>query len=229
MRRNKILAKALALVGATLFAGLAAGCGSGGHTPGSTQTVSRGITGFGATKAAWNRTHRLWHGPPRFLGDAENVYNADPSLHLPAWRAPKAHYTVSFSRGRGPSRWTLSRTGVLRVLYYFYYFNPRPIAAAKADVLRTQFPPDTKVAWFAVKRKLFPGGSGSQCAAMIVTSKTIAKVLGPKYFEADGSVLVYFYSDDPEGHWDPKAVVSAGVGPGQEAGSGRRRAEEAKC
>ena len=55
MRRDKILAKALALFGATLFFELAAGCGSGGPTPGSTQTVSRDITGFGATSPALAR------------------------------------------------------------------------------------------------------------------------------------------------------------------------------
>src|SRR6266487_816806 len=110
MRRNKVLAKVLALVGVTLFSGLAAGCGSGGPTLGSTQTVSRGITGFGATQAAWNRTHTKVHRYPRFYGDVENVYNADPSLDLGGPGPPKAHYiSVFFSRGR--------------VLNYRYLFN----------------------------------------------------------------------------------------------------------
>lgn len=61
------------------------------------------------------------------------MYNANP--HVPGG----AEYDAAQREGG-------------RVLSYEYRFSNEPIAAAKADVLRTQFPRDAKIAWFTVKQ-----------------------------------------------------------------------------
>jgi hypothetical protein len=181
-----------------VLVGIVAGCASGGtkQTPtAATITAAAGaivdwngnnsaapLTGFGATTAAWNGAHTAVSG---FTPGA--VYDDDPAL-------PKvngnegAHYAA-----------VLHENG--HVFNYDYRFTNRPIAAAKATVLRTEFPSDAKVAWFVVKRT---------CAFMLVKSKKVGKALGSKAIgDAPGTALVEFSSGLIDYSYNPHAVNDA--------------------
>ena len=97
-----------------------AGCVAAGASAAS----SGGITGFGATDAAWNRTHVADH---RYAPGA--AYDPDPSLGQGADR----YYAVMHEEGH--------------VLDYSERFHPQPISRAKALLLR-EFPHDARIVWF---------------------------------------------------------------------------------
>jgi hypothetical protein len=170
---------------------LASACGSGSSKPTSANTGTpnpaattraSSVTGFGATDAAWNSAHTAVSG---FAPGS--VYDADPSL--PKVNGHEGTHYVGVIHENG------------RVVSYDYMFTNRPIAMARSDVLRTQFPHDAKVAWFAVK---------STCAQMMVTSATLAKALSSKAIgDKDGSAFVEFSSGAAENSYNPKAVNDA--------------------
>ena len=84
---------------------------------------------------------------------------------------------------------------------YEYLFTNRPIAAARATVLRTEFPSDAKIAWFVAKRT---------CAQMLVTSKTVGKALGSKAIgDKAGVAFVQFNSGSNGYSYNPHAVNDA--------------------
>jgi hypothetical protein len=134
---------------------------AGAATAGST------VTGFGATNAAWNRTHTADHD---FASGA--VYNADTSLPRVNGHAG-AHYTqVMHENGH--------------VVGYDYHFANLPISVAKANVLRTQLPRDVKVVWFVTK---------GLCAQMMVRSRILGHALGSRDIgDKAGSAMVEFGS-----------------------------------
>jgi hypothetical protein len=105
-----------------------AGCTvAGGTLVRDAQAASHPVTGFGATTAAWNRSHVADH---KFAPGA--AYN--PNLALPGG---DAYVAVLHEDGH--------------VLNYDYHFTPRSISAAKTLVLRTEFPRDARVVWFIDK------------------------------------------------------------------------------
>jgi hypothetical protein len=110
------------------------------------------VTGFGATDEAWNVSHTP---DGNFAPGA--VYNEDPSLPEVNGHTGAQYTEVLHEDGR--------------VVGYDYHLHSEPIAAAKTDVLSSQFPPDAREAWFAVK---------GTCAQMLVRSATLARVLGGK-------------------------------------------------
>jgi hypothetical protein len=146
------------------------------------RSFASSVTGFGATDAAWNGAHTEDHD---FAPGA--VYDADPSL--PQVNGHEGAHYVGVIHGSG------------HVISYDYMFNNRSIANARSDVLRTQFPADAKVAWFAVR---------GTCAQMMVTSATLAKTLVSKAIgDTDGSAFVEFSSGAAEDSYDPTAVNDA--------------------
>jgi len=145
--------------------------------------ASDGITGFGATNVAWNRTHIP---DPSFAPGS--VYDADPSL--PSVNGHMgAHYTT-----------VLHENG--RVLGYEYHFTNRPISAAMRDVLRTQFPADAKTAWFVTK---------GACSQMMVTSATLGRALSTKAIgDRAGAAMVEFGSGSyGGGTYNPRSIDDA--------------------
>jgi hypothetical protein len=94
---------------------------------GVAQAASSTITGFGATNAAWNRTHAADH---RFAPGA--VYNPDPAI-------PSGDHYAAVIHQYG------------HVTSYEYRFTPRSIAAAKRLVLQTELPSDSHLVWFVSK------------------------------------------------------------------------------
>ena len=144
-------------------------------TKNTTTTTSHehsALTGFDATTAAWNGAHTAVAG---FTPGA--VYNADPAL-------PKVngHENADYDA-------VLHEGG--RVDNYEYRFTNRPIAAARALVLQTEFPPDAKIAWFVTKRT---------CAQMLVTSATVGKHV---------AAFIEFSSGLNDYSYNPKAVNDA--------------------
>ena len=84
---------------------------------------------------------------------------------------------------------------------YEYHFANVPISAAKSDVLRTQFPSDDRIVWFARK---------STCAQMMVRSAKLARVLGPMPIgDKTGTALVQFASGANEDTYNPRSVNDA--------------------
>lgn len=164
-----------------------AAASSGGKKPASNSTSSTNagataITGFGATDTAWNSAHTE---DTDFASGA--VYNADPSLPKVNGHTGTHYAAVQHENGH--------------VLGYEYRFLDEPIAAAKADVLRTQFPADVKVVWFARK---------ATCAQMMVRSAALGLALSdPAIGDKVGSVLVEFSSGVAEDSYDPSAVNDA--------------------
>ncbi len=139
--------------------------------------TSPAVTGFGATDAAWNSSHKA---DTHFAPGA--AYNPNPAVP-----GGTEYAAVSHENGH--------------VLDYEYRFKDKPIGAAKADVLRTQFPADVKVVWFTVKRT---------CAQMMVTSATLGKVLRAKPIgDSHGSALVEFSSGAAENSYSARAVNDA--------------------
>jgi hypothetical protein len=134
--------------------------------------VTPSVTGFGATDAAWNSSHTA--DPHSLPGTA---YDPDPSLPKVNGGVADRYYAVQHEGGT--------------VTQYEYRFANVPIAAAKAGVLRTEFPLDAKIKWFAVKRG---------CAQMMVTSKTLGRGLG---------ALVEFSSEPHDNLYNPRVVNDA--------------------
>lgn len=112
-----------------------------------------GLTGFGATDAAWDARHRE---DTRFASGA--AYDPDPSL----------------ARG-GDQRYTDRYYGVIHngnVLSYEMRFPSRTgIQSAKRSLLASEFPSDAKVVWFKQKKT---------CAQMLVRSKKVNRELGAR-------------------------------------------------
>jgi hypothetical protein len=87
-----------------------------------------------------------------------------------------------------------------RPLGYDYHFVSLPIAAAKAQVLRTLFPRDVRVVWFVRK---------GTCGQMMVWSATLSRALGSTPIgDRAGAAMVEFGSGDG-GSYKPRAVDDA--------------------
>ncbi len=173
-----------------VFIGVIAAAANGGKTKtssGTTRTTTNGhsaepLTGFGATTAAWNGAHTAVSG---FAPGA--VYNPDRSLPRVNGHEGADYAAVLHENGH--------------VLDYEYRFTNRPIAAAKATVLRTEFPSDAKIAWFVVKRT---------CAQMLVTSKKVGQALGLKAIgDKAGAAFIEFSSGLNDYSYDSRAVNDA--------------------
>ena len=166
-------------------AGVLAGCGSStvgsSSTHSSTQASSTAITGFGATDAVWNQTHKAVAG---FTPGA--VYDADPSL-------PKVN-------GNTGARYNLVDHTNGHVDMYEYHFANMSISAAKANVLRTQFPSDVRIAWFVRM---------DTCAKMMVRSAKLARAIGTALEDKKGTALIEFSSGVNEDTYNPQSVNDA--------------------
>jgi hypothetical protein len=167
---------------------LLSGCGSSATTTGTTTLApsttasappakkragsrasaqSAGVTGFGATDAAWNSAHT----PDSQFASGE-VYKADPSLPSINGNVGAAYTQLLHQDGH--------------VLGYDYGFHSVPISQARALVLRTEFSGDAKVLWFVTK---------GSCAQMMVQSKTLGEALGSHAIgDAAGTAQVEFGS-----------------------------------
>lgn len=169
----------VAVLVVAVIAGSAASGGNKKATSTGSNVSAPTVSGFGATTAAWNAAHTA---DPHYATGA--AYNPDPAL--PA-SVGDDYAAVQHEEGR--------------VLGYFYNFKNKPIAAARADVLRTQFPRDAKVAWFVTKRT---------CAQMMVTSATLGYALGSKTIgDPHGAALVEFSSGKADNSYSPGAVNQA--------------------
>jgi hypothetical protein len=194
VRRRTILVAALVVA--------LAGCGSSESSPSSTTSSSAPLattaeaaantsggpkpgelTGWGATDAAWNITH---------AEDAQfakgSVYNENPALQEINGHPGAEYTTVGHQDGH--------------VLNYYYHFPSKSISEAKADVLRTQFPTDVRVVWFANK---------GPCADMLVQSDALRKALsGTPVGDNEGTALVEFGSGKTAGEsYGASAVKNA--------------------
>jgi hypothetical protein len=119
-----------------------------GASPSRTASSSK-AAGYGASEAAWNSSHTPDNSYP-----SGSAYDSDPSL-------PEVE-------GHASARYTeVAREGG-RIVAYKYHFPATAIAAAKANVLRTQFPSDAHQVWFTVM---------PACAFMLVRSDSIARQL----------------------------------------------------
>jgi hypothetical protein len=137
------------------------------------------ITGFGATNAAWNRTHVVDH-----TYAPGSAYNPDASLPKVNGRTADRYYAVSHESGR--------------VLNYSYRFRPQPISRVKALVLR-EFPPDVHVVWFRAVR--------ASCAQMLVRSATLGRALRTTQIgDPRGAALIEFSSGVAEDHYSARSV-----------------------
>lgn len=138
--------------------------------------ASSGITGFGATEAAWTRAHvedRTYA--------AGAAYDPDPSLPKVNGRTADRYYSVIHQDGH--------------VLGYGYRFGSQGISHAKALVLRTQFPTDVRVVWFAVR---------GTCAQMLVRSARLASAIGRRPIgDKKGTALIGFSSGEGDSYSAP--------------------------
>src|ERR1700721_2404441 len=107
------------LIAVALFC---AGCGSSSSS--ASKSAPNGVTGLGATDAAWSSTHTA---DTKFSPGI--VYDADSSISTGAQYSAVVH-----------------QNGY--VLQYNYSFANTPVAQAKTRVLKSQLPPDAKVVWF---------------------------------------------------------------------------------
>lgn len=141
-----------------------------------------GVTGFGATTAAWNRTHV--QAPDSARGAA---YDPDPSLPPVNGHTAARYYAVTHEDGH--------------VLGYDYRFHPLAISRAKALVLR-EFPSDVRVVWFRTV--------GGSCAQMLIRSATVGRALGTKKIgDKKGVALVEFSSGALEDSYSARSVNDA--------------------
>jgi hypothetical protein len=141
-----------------------------------------GITGFGATNAAWNQTHV--QDPNSAPGAA---YDPDPSLPNVNGHTAARYYAVIHEDGH--------------VLGYEYRFHPLPISLVKALVL-LEFPSDVHVVWFRAV--------GASCAQMLVRSPTVGRALGTKKIgDPKGVALIEFSSGALEDSYNARSVNDA--------------------
>jgi hypothetical protein len=120
----------------------------------TTQTAappaSTGSSSYGASEAAWDSTHTPDNSYP-----SGSAYDSDPLL-------PEVE-------GHAGARYTeVGREGG-RIVAYKYHFPATAIAAARANVLHTQFPSDAHQVFF---REFKP-----TCAFMLVRSDTVGRHL----------------------------------------------------
>lgn len=164
-----------------------AGCGSSSSSPSSSASAAArqadyGLTGYGATGAAWNAHHAA---DADFAPGA--VYNKDPTLPRVNGHTGADYTQVLHENGH--------------VLGYDLHFKGDPIRQAKAVVFGRELPRDAKPLWFAVK---------DTCAQMLVKSPTLAKALGSKSIgDTSGTVLIEFGSGVNEDHYDPHSISDA--------------------
>jgi hypothetical protein len=141
--------------------------------------------GFGVTEAAWTAAHI-----PDNDFTTGSAYDRDPSLGQVEGHAAARYTDVSREGGR--------------ITGYTYHLASAPIAAAKRDVLASQFPPDARQVAFAVK---------PTCAAMIVQSATLRRLLSPVVGHPAEGTSVVFRSGPEEISYDAGAVTSALLSP----------------
>ncbi len=141
------------------------------------------LTGWGATDAAWNNAHTE---DSQFASGS--VYNENPALQEINGH-PGAEYTA-----------VIHQNG--HVLNYYYNFQSKSISEAKADVLSSQFPTETRIVWFADK---------GSCADMLVQSDALRKALSGKTIgDNKGTALVEFGSGESGAEsYDESAVTNA--------------------
>jgi hypothetical protein len=155
---------------------------AGFSATGSLASATGGITGFGATDAAWNRAHVADH---TYAPGA--AYDPDPSLPKVNGRVADRYYAVMHEEGH--------------VLGYSERFRPQPISQAKALLLR-EFPPDAQTVWFRAV--------GASCAQMLVRSRTLGRALGTKRIgDPQGAALIEFSSGAAADHYNPRSVNDA--------------------
>jgi hypothetical protein len=140
------------------------------------------ITGFGASNAAWNRTHV--QDPNSAPGAA---YDPDPSLPNVNGHTAARYYAVTHEDGH--------------VLGYEYRFHPLAISRAKALVLR-ECPSDVRVVWFRAV--------GGSCAQMLVRSATVGRALSSKKTgDPQGVAFIEFSSGALEDSYSARSVNDA--------------------
>ncbi len=162
---------------AVLWSSLLAGAGLA-------QATGTTLTGFGATDAAWNHAHSEDHKYP-----SGTAYDPDPTLPKVNGRVADHYYAVQHVNGY--------------VLFYSYRFRARPFLQAKALVLRTEFPADAQVVWFANRRGL--------CAQMLVRSATVARAIGRRPVgDKKGTALVELTSGAGDSY-TARSVNNAGI------------------
>jgi hypothetical protein len=142
------------------------------------------LTGFGATIAHWNQHHT-----PDTKYAKNSVYDPGPGLG---------------DNGSAGDRYFGATPLSGRMELYDLRLDPgTPIAAAKAEVLASEFPSDAKITWFKVK---------DTCAQMLVRSKTLEHTI--HHF-----ALVEFSSGDAADHYTPRdasqLVVTIAFGNGR--------------
>lgn len=185
----------LAGVGTLALAAGIAGCGESSEHASASNTATKvqhrrhrhaagkrsslpAVTGFGATMAAWNATHTA---DRRYAPDA--VYNPDASL------TPTGDEYTALLHSDG------------HVLGYEYHFPNQAISAARVRVIRSQFPSDAHVVWFATK---------GTCAQMYVQSPTLGRALASHSIgDPVGGVMVEFSSGRKDLSYTADAVNDA--------------------
>lgn len=130
----------------------------------TTVAAAGGLTGFGATQAAWDAHHTA--DPDK---NASGVYDQDPALPKTKDGQVNDDYTAA----------TASPDG--HVDEYLMSFTARSTAAA-LDRVKQELPPDAQMG----KPVVTSGIADSKCLTVTATSAAVGKVLGG----ADGSTIV---------------------------------------
>lgn len=141
-----------------------------------------GLTGFGATQAAWDAHHTADTGV-----QASGSYNPDPALPKTKDGAVNDAYVAVTTDGG-------------RVDAYFLRFTARSTADALAKV-EAELPPDATLTAPVVTSGLVD----SKCLILTATSPTIGKALGG----ADGSRVGIELQSWDATHLDQSAIASA--------------------
>jgi hypothetical protein len=139
-----------------------------------------GLTGLGATEAAWKTVHRE---------DSRS--------------APGAAYDPDPSVGRGSPRFNDRYYGVLvedgRIFGYEMRFPPETaVSEARRYVLASEFPPDARIDWFHRR---------GTCAQMQVRSRKLSRAAdGVGFVEFSSGAAADAY--DPEDVWSAILMVT---------------------
>jgi len=158
--------------------------------PAKAAASERELTGFGATRPAWDAHHTA---DTRFEPGA--AYEPDPSLARGNDRVEDRYYGVL-------------NDGATVTSYNMRFPRQTGIREAKLIVLASEFPPDAKIAWF---RTL------DTCAQMLVYSKRVARAgTEAALFEFTTGVAADKYN--PRDVWDAIVLPWPLSGPGQGPG-----------
>jgi len=159
--------------------------------PSSPAAASAGLTGFGATQAAWSTKHT------EDKDKGPEFWNPDPALPKTTDGNVNDAYTgVTFTGGRA--------------LDYDVAFTARSLQAAESLVAK-ELPADAKVV--GSPQTQLHGLAGAQCVQLIYNSAKLASVVGGPH---GGEVFAVFQSWDAF-HLHESAIAAAALVSGNES------------